>query len=103
MKKAICILSIFVIIVSTLTGLYIYKDYKKDCMENSNIIKMKVVSVSNTTDGKSFDFEDGSGYYIETEDGNLWKIMRKIKVGDVVIFDTMGTKSIYDDIIIDIE
>ena len=103
MKKVICILSILVIIVSTLIGLYIYKDYKKDYMENSNIIKMKVVNVSSDKDGKSIDFENGTGYYIETEDGNLWRIMRKVKTGDIVVFDTMGTEMIYDDVIIDIK
>lgn len=103
MKKAICILLILVISILILIGLYAYKDYKKDYMENSNIIKMKVVNVSKDNDGKSIDFENGSGYYIETEDGNLWKIMRKVKAGDIVVFDTMRTESIYDDIIIDIE
>ena len=103
MKKAICILLILVISILILIGLYAYKDYKKDYMENSNIIKMEIVNVSADTDGKSIDFENGSGYYIETEDGNLWKIMRKVKTGDIVVFDTKGTESIYDDIIIDIE
>ena len=98
MKKAIIILLALVIGIGILIGLYFYEDYKKDCTKNSNIIKMEVINVSTDTDGKFVDFEDGSGYYIETEDGNLWKIMRKVKTGDIVIFDTMGTESIMRDV-----
>ena len=66
-------------------------------------IEMEVVNVSQTTDGKSFDFENGTGYYIETTDGNLWMLTEEIEVGNIVVFDTMGTESVYDDVIIDIK
>ena len=66
-------------------------------------IEMEVVNVSQTTSGKSFNFKDGTGYYIETADGNLWALTEEIEVGNTVVFDTMGTESVYDDVIIDIK
>lgn len=39
---------------------------------------------------------------IETLDGNLWEYVNDAEVGDTVLFDTMRSESIYDDIIVDI-
>ena len=92
--------TILIIMLTILVLLGIHTIIKANSIET---IEMEVVNVSQTTDGKSFDFEDGTGYYIETTDGNLWALTEEIEVGNIVVFDTMGTESVYDDVIIDIK
>jgi hypothetical protein len=92
--------TILIIMLTILVLLGIHTIIKANSIET---IEMEVVNVSQTTDGKSFDFEDGTGYYIETTDGNLWTLTEEIEVGNTVVFDTMGTESVYDDVIIDIK
>ena len=91
---------VLIIMLTILVLLGIHTIIKANSIET---IEMEVVNVSQTTDGKSFNFEDGSGYYIETTDGNLWALTEEIEIGNTVIFDTMGTESVYDDVIIDIK
>jgi hypothetical protein len=52
---------------------------------------MRISKVANATETQ-----------VETLDGNLWNINNSAEIGDTVVFNTMRSENIYDDIIIDI-
>lgn len=71
---------------------------------NLNDIKeLKVVSVEKNEYGIQVAFENGNGYYIaKTEDGNLWKLTENVEINDVIVLNTLDTKDVSDDVIVDI-
>ncbi|MGN1342051.1 MAG: hypothetical protein ACI4VL_02325 [Bacilli bacterium] len=68
-----------------------------------------IISCINLSDNTRMDKITSISYdnditYIETSDGNIWTINGNNNIkGNTIIFDTLGTNTIYDDVIIDIK
>lgn len=107
MKKALLVLLVLVISTIILIGQCSIKNGTTEnsaLAENPNIRTMEVVEVYINERGKFIDFKNSNiGYFIGTTDGNLWKYMEEVEVGDIVVFDTLGTEQIEDDIIVGIK
>lgn len=108
MKKLLYIAFIVIVSIGILLGLFLgnNNNHNKNNIdadaENLNIAELKVTNVYADEYGKFIDFEDNTGYYIGV-DGYLWESLKNIKVGNIIIIDTMGTESIEDDVVIGIK
>lgn len=83
------------IIILVIVGILAIIGFILSCINSYNSIRTdKIIGMWN----------DNNITYIETSDGNVWS-MDKINntKGYTLIFNTLGTDTIYDDVIIDIK
>ena len=91
---------LYVVLVIAIVFLSLYIENLNDTKE------LKVVGVTTVWNGDyemQIAFENGEGYYaVKTEDGNLWKTVENIEVNDIIMLNTLDTKDVSDDVIVDI-
>jgi len=67
-----------------------------------NIYLLEVTGVHTSYAGKMLAFEDGTGYFVETNDGNLWELSENVAPGNTLVMHNNGTEQVEDDVIISV-